>query len=102
MVITFGDLVASANVATRATSSGVKWIPQPDTVGEDVSDDVLAFFVCGSDDMLMCWERRTANARTKPKVVNFSDFSGIKCRGVRMRGARMRGWPGIRSSILSS
>ena len=71
--ITSGELVALANVVMRAMSSGVKWIPPPDTARDVASVDVLAFFVGGSDDMLMCQERRTVNTRTpcKPKVVTF-------------------------------
>ena len=61
MFITSGDLFASANVAMRATSSGVKWIPPPDTAGEDASVDVFIFFVGGSDDMLGVKERRSVN-----------------------------------------
>ena len=52
MFITSGELFASANVAMRAMSSGVKWIPSPDTAGDVASVDALAFFVGGSDDML--------------------------------------------------
>ena len=51
--ITSGEKFASANVAIREMSSGVKWMPPPDTAGEDASMDALAFFVGGSDDILM-------------------------------------------------
>ena len=68
MFITSGHLITPANVVMRAMISGVKWIPLPDTADAVTSVDALAFFVGGSDDILICQERRTVNARIKPKV----------------------------------